>query len=117
MKTALALIVSVVAVCASGCASYSSPLIPPPGILYCHIKAPLMLNRPTGMLSPSDKRGESATHYLWIPLHRDITFAWAESAVGEAAREGGITQVKHVDYEYMGVLLVYGRYKVIVYGD
>lgn len=109
--------VAVLAACASGCASYSSPVIPPPGMLFSHIRAPLMLNKPTEEISPDDKRGESQTHYVWIPPFRQVTLAWAEAAVREAAHEGGVRRVKHVDYDYMGVLLVYGRYKVIVYGE
>lgn len=119
MRALLVLAALAVAVCASGCSlsGYDSPLVPPPGFLYTEIKAPLTLYKPAGDISPADKRGESHTRFVWIPPFRPMTFAWATAAVREAAQEGKISRIKHVDYEFFGMLLVYGEYKVIVYGD
>jgi hypothetical protein len=108
-----------VSACASGCAlyGYSSPVIPPPGFVYSHYKVPLTIDKASGDLRPDDKMGSCHTRFLWIPPFRPITLAWAEAAVKKAAAEGKISRIKHVDYEFLGVLFVYGEYKVIVYGD
>lgn len=119
MRVLVVMAALTVAMCASGCSlsGYDSPLVPPPGLLYSEIKVPLTLDAPSVEIGPADKRGESHTRFLWIPPFRPVTFAWATAAVKEAAQEGRISRIKHVDYEFFGMLLVYGEYKVIVYGD
>ncbi len=120
MKRALWILAALtLALGASGCSmyGYDSPVIPPPGFIYTSIKVPLTTQKARLELSPEDKVGRSHTRFLWIPPYRVMTLAWAEAAVKDAAREGKIQRIKHVDYEFLGVMFVYGEYKVIVYGD
>ena len=41
----------------------------------------------------------------------------AEKYIQEAADEGGITKITHVDWSAKNVLGVYGEYTVTVYGE
>ena len=44
--------------------------------------------------------------------------AWGDRGTEAAAREGGISTVRHMDVHVMEVcLFVYGKYTTIVYGD
>jgi hypothetical protein len=40
-----------------------------------------------------------------------------DGGVKAAAANGGITQVKRVDYEYYNLIGIYQRYKTVAYGD
>ena len=43
--------------------------------------------------------------------------AWGDASIQTAAKNGGITKIKYVDYEVNNVLGIFGKYKTIVYGD
>ena len=100
----------------TGCVQFNAPVIPPPGFLFTNIRAPLTVRfdeTPVGT-----KRGESSG-VIWA---RDILFtlqtvAWESAAIEEAASNGGITTVEYADYEALIVLGVFGRFKVVAYGD
>ena len=100
---------------ATGCVQFTAPVQPPLGFLFTRIRAPLTVDfdeTPVGT-----KRGESRV--IWA---RDILFtlqtvAWEGAAIEEAARDGGITTVRHADYEALIVLGVFGWFKVTAYGD
>jgi hypothetical protein len=88
----------------TGC--IGAPVVPPLGVLYTDIDAPLSLVGETGM-----KRGEaSVTAILGL-------VSTGDGSVKAAAQAGGITRVKHVDYEFTNVIGVYQRYTTVVYGD
>jgi hypothetical protein len=80
------------------------------GCAYVHTKTPLDMN-----LDKTDlgTKVGTATAYsvLWL-------VAWGDASYAAAARNGGITVLKHSDQEAFQVLLgLYSRYRVIVYGD
>lgn len=83
-----------------------APVVPPLGIVYTDIDAPLTLAGDTGT-----RRGES-TVTAWLGL-----FSTGDGGVKAAAANGGITQVKRVDYEYYNLIGIYQRYKTVAYGD
>jgi hypothetical protein len=100
---------------ATGCVQFTAPVQPPPGFLFTSIRAPLTVDfdkTPVGT-----KRGESSVIWARDILFTGQTVAWESAAIEEAAREGGITTVRHADYEALIVLGVFGWFKVIVYGD
>jgi hypothetical protein len=43
--------------------------------------------------------------------------AWGDASVAAAAKNGGITQVQHLDYEILNILGIYVEFTVIAYGS
>lgn len=96
-----------VALLCAGC--YSAPVMPPSGLIYSNVEAPVspaVMGRPVG-----EKRGaSSAVSYFGL-------VAVGDASVEAAAREGGITQPRHIDYEFVNVLLIYQKFTTVVYGE
>ena len=85
---------------------YSAPVMPPAGVIFSNIEAPLA---PAG--NPGSRKGEaSCSAVLGI-------IAWGDCSVKAAAEAGGISMVKHTDYEFFNVLIVYQQFTTVVYGD
>jgi len=80
-----------------------------PGCVYTHIKVPLDTNLQDTDLG--DKIGKSQHQgVLWM-------VAWGDAGTQAAAKNGGITTLKHFDREIMTVLFgLYYRETTIVYG-
>lgn len=104
--SALALVAGVITL--SGC--MTAPVQPPRGIIYTSQTAPLF-NPITAEESVGSKSGESSAASILGLI------AWGDAGLRTATQEGGITQVKHVDYEYTNIIGIYQEYKTIVYGD
>ncbi len=93
----------------SGCAMWQAPVIPPQGAIFSSTSAPIQTQfRDTDLGS---KRGE-ATSIAILGL-----IGIGDASVYEAAQNGNIQTVKHVDYEIMNVLGIYVEFKTVVYGD
>lgn len=94
------------AVAGSTIACISAPVVPPLGMIYTDVQAPLSPRGDVGT-----RRGSSqATSILGL-------VSIGDASVRSAAANGGIRDVKLVDYEYRNVLLVFQRYTTIAYGD
>jgi hypothetical protein len=46
-----------------------------------------------------------------------LVFATGDASISAAMRNGGITQLHHVDHETTSILGVYAKYITIVYGE
>ena len=102
MRTAMALAASLLL--ALGCVG--APIVPPLGVLYTDIDAPISLRGDFG-----SKRGEaSVTAYLGL-------ISLGDASVRAAARNGGISDVKHVSYEFRNIIGIYQHYTTVVFGD
>jgi hypothetical protein len=87
-----------------GCVA--APVVPPLGIIYTNVQAPLAPKGDVG-----SKRGTAhVKSYLGL-------FSIGDGSVRAAAANGNITEVKLVDYEFKNVLGVYQRYTTVAYGD
>ncbi|MBM4080838.1 MAG: hypothetical protein FJ278_14130 [Planctomycetes bacterium] len=110
MRAVLGLvIVSMVCMGLTGCGLYQAPVMPPIGIVYTGVKAPLdtdMANTPV-----TGKKGTASSVYVLGLI------ATGDASIKAAADDGGITKVEHVDYEYFNVLFVFSRFTTIVYGQ
>lgn len=107
MKRAFVVSLAVLVLLGSGC--YSAPIMPPNGLLYTNIDAPVspaVAGRPIG-----NRRGEAVSKGV-LGL-----FAWGDASVAAAVQEGGISEPRHIDYEYFNFLGVYQSFTTIVYGD
>ena len=86
-----------------------APVVPPMGLIYNNVKAPIDIN--VDKTSFGTKRGEASVVAI-LGL-----FSGGDGSIQAAAKDGGITTVNHVDYEFTSVLGVYQRYATVVYGD
>jgi len=107
MQRVLAASIAVLLLFCFGC--YSAPIMPPNGFLYTNIDAPVspaVAGRPIG-----DRKGEAISKAV-LGL-----FAWGDASVAAAVREGGISEPRHIDYEYFNIFGIYQSFTTIVYGD
>jgi hypothetical protein len=88
----------------SGCAF--APVVPPRGVLYTDQKAPLFGGR-----EPGSAEGRASAHSVLFAI------AWGDCSVATAARNGGIRQIKHLDYRLVNLGLIYQRFTTIVRGE
>ncbi len=64
------------------------------------------------------KKGTAQVQYIRDILITGLPLAsWGSASIQDAARDGGITHVRHADYEVMNVLGLYVEFTTIVYGD
>jgi len=88
-----------------GCVA--APVVPPLGVIYSNIDAPLTI----GPSDTAGRRGEASVK-SWFGL-----FSTGDASVKAAADNGGITDVKRVDYQFKNVLFLYQRYTTVVHGS
>ncbi len=106
------------ALAALGCAvPVGAPVRPPGGWIFTYVSAPIDTNfseTPIG-----SKVGTADSRYLYIPIsaYVPLEVAFGDSAVKQAAADGGITTVHYVDYEYLRILGIYQQLTIRVSGD
>ena len=92
---------------ASGC--YSTPVMPPIGIAYADIKAPLTAEaeKPAVTTQHGEASSESVLGLI----------AWGDCSLATAAGNGKLSTIEYVDYSYTNVVFgVYQKFTVIVHG-
>ena len=89
----------------TGC--ISTPFTPPMG-LYSEISAPLSTE---GTIEVGSKKGE-ATAKTILGL-----VATGDCSIAAAAKNGGLSTIKHIDYKYKNILGIVQETTVIVYGE
>ena len=94
----------------TGCAGYVAPVIPAVALVFTNTKAPLDVDYDETQLG--SKTGKASVISV-LGL-----FAWGDASATTAARDGGITTIRHADYEYLSVLFgVYSSFTTVVRGD
>lgn len=91
----------------AGC--YSTPIMPPTGVIFSSIKAPESLS-----ISGQDlgaRRGAASCKALLG------MFAWGDCSAKAAADDGNITQIKQLDYEFFNFLIFWQSLTTVAYGD
>ncbi len=105
-----ALVISLFAVGAGGCAGFfTAPVQPPIGLLYSRYNAVIDIDSDETELGSKVGRSEASSILGLI--------ATGDASVASAAKAGGITTIRHIDYEFFTVLGIYGRFTTVVYGD
>jgi len=95
----------------TGCAMYQAPVMPPNGIVFSNVKAPITTEFGEGTSVPA-KQGTASAHGILGLL------AFGDASVKAATDEGGLTSVRYVDYDYLSVLFgVYSKFTTIAHGD
>jgi hypothetical protein len=110
----IAALVGLLLLC-GGCFRWATPVRPPIGLLYTHYRAPLTADATDFVVGGPE--GKSYTMAIREPFFTGQGVAWAQAAVEDAAREGGLKKVHYADYEMLEVLSVYSRFTVSVYGE
>ena len=100
----LALGLAAVLLLPTGCAMAMAPVT---GVLYPSVDAPLDVNSE----SDATKMG-SATCKSYLGL-----VATGDASIAAAAKAGGISKIRHVDYRSHSVLGVYAEFTTVVYGE
>ena len=104
MKKLLALACTAALVAGTaGC--IAAPVVPPLGLVYTDMKAPLNLGG-----DPASKRGTSTVTAILGMV------STGDGSIRAAAKNGGINDVQLVDYEFYNVLGIIQRYTTVVYG-
>jgi hypothetical protein len=85
-----------------------APVVPPIGAFYNNTKAPLDVDFEKSEYGP--KTGAASTNCILGLI------AWGDASAEAAAKDGGITTIEHVDYEYMNILFIYQKYTTIAHG-
>lgn len=108
-----------VTLCMTGCVvPWSTPVKPPPGLIYSNVKAPLTYDFHGQKVGAANtKMAEENTTYFAVPFFSYVSFAWDKSAIEGIAKKGGINEISHADYEYYTILGLYSKFKVKVYGN
>jgi hypothetical protein len=92
------------AVLLSSCAIVKSPVV---GLIYTDVKAPFAVTNNSG----SSKVGTAeATSILGL-------VAQGDASIETAAKAAGITKIHHIDEHVTGILGVYSKYQLVVYGE
>lgn len=91
----------------SGC--MVAPVVPPLGIVYSGITAPLDTEVHDSEFGSKTGTSQSISILALV--------AWGNASTAAAARSAGITKIRHADYEYTNVLGIYQSYTTVIYGD
>ena len=89
-----------------GCAMPSGPVAGTYGFVYTDVSGPLLVTSH----SSASKVGQASSTAV-------ICVATGDSSIKAAADSAGITKIQHVDYHTTGVLGVYCKTVVTVYGE
>ena len=100
---------AVLALTASLVGCYSAPVIPPVGMFYSNIGAPISTG-PRDTAMPQSEGLASSSSVLGL-------FAWGDASVEAAAAQGNLKTVDHLDYDYFNVLGIYQVFTTRAYGS
>lgn len=92
----------------TGCA-YWAPVMPPQGLLFTSIKAPLDTDADSNPVG-TKVGSASTTNILGL-------IAFGDASITSAARNGNLTKVEHIDYEFTNVFFLVQRFTVNAYGE
>lgn len=115
LQLAAAGLLGALALAAAGCAAYQAPVRPPTGFLFSTITVPLSTNFKNTPVCT--KQGSAESLYFRDPLITGLSFAWDRAGIKEAAMAGGLNTIEYADYEYTLVLGLFGKFRVIAYGQ
>jgi len=94
----------------TGCAGMvRAPVSPGMGLIFSDYDAPLDIDADPTVVAM--KMGQaSAENILGLVITGD-------ASIQEAAKQGGISKVHHVDYHYKNILGIYAKFTTTVYGE
>ncbi len=103
---------------AVGCGRFKMPVIPPQGLLFTGIKAPITTNYDhTPTPEQISHISQSSTHYFRDIIFTRLDFSWGDVAVKTIADLNGFKRIYYADYEYLNILGIYAKLTIKVYGS
>lgn len=93
----------------SGCVTYRAPVMPPPGVFFTSVQAPL--DTDAAATNVGSKVGMSSSVSVFG------MFAFGDASVESAARDGNISSIHHLDYEYLNVLFLFQKFTTRAHGE
>ncbi len=118
IRTVSLLAVIGAAVMSGGCSYYSTPVVPPKGLIYTHVKHPITADyngNPTGSAVKSHRSKKIIYIHDW--LLTGFSAGLDDAKVSSIAREGGISEVSYAEVEVTEILGFYAEFDVTVYGN
>ena len=110
-------IVSILLLFATGCTGLLiSPVVPPRGIIYTHIKAPCSTKYKETPVGGRKPYVDSSARYVYDPYF-GTSWGWGDASIQKIAEQNGIKKIEYVDYEYLNVLGIYKELKIIPHGQ
>lgn len=108
MSKRLAFLAPLVAL--GGCAAwYTAPVVPPGGLIYSKISAPIDTDANT--TAPGSKKGTAMSQSICGLV------AWGDCSGATAAANGGLSKINHLDYEFFNILGVYSEFTTRAHGE
>ncbi|MHA7839143.1 MAG: TRL domain-containing protein [bacterium] len=97
----------------------NAAVVPPLGVLYSRVRAPATADLPRRV---GARRGVATTTQIATPPLPGIAppiplIAWGDASLEEAAADGGIQRITHMDYQLTVILMIWRRFELIAYGD
>ena len=110
-RAVLVLTAGIALIAFTGCAGiYRTPVQPPQGTAFTNIQAPVSTDfneeTPAGM-----ETGKASTQNILGLV------AWGDASVEQAAENGDLSRVNHVDYKFLNVLGIYSQYTTVAHGE
>lgn len=93
----------------TGCSTYRAPVMPPVGLAFSSISAPLDTDaegNPAAM-----KSGESSSSAILVLI------AFGDSSIDAAVQDGNLETIHYLDYSYLNVLGVFQKFTTRAYGE
>jgi len=107
MKPLMAALVCAATLWITGC--YRAPVMPPGGLFYASIQAPI--DTDADRTKTASRVGMASSHCV-LGL-----FGYGDASIATAAANGGLTTIDYVDYEFFHVLGVYQRFTTKACGE
>ena len=107
----LGLLTWVIVVGSAGCAPYRAPVIPPQGIVFSNVSAPLSteFNQSTPI---APKQGTATAHSVLGLI------SWGDASTHTAAKNGSLSTINYADYQVLSILFgVYSDFTVVAHGN
>jgi hypothetical protein len=102
----------------SGCIQINAQFVPPSGVLYTSVKAPLTVrfnNTPV-----TDKRVTENKEFMQVPVKLGggmmPSIGFDDESGDNVFSDQRLSEVDYADYEYMSVLGIYARTRINYYG-
>jgi len=93
----------------TGC-SYQAPVMPPGGLIFSDIAAPLDADAERQEVSGLSSGQASSMSILGL-------VALGDCSITAASANGGLSEVEYMDYEYFNILLAYQKFTLKAYGQ